>query len=90
MRDTSCNNEISSDVHFDSTLKYSRPIKLFYKDQKLYQIEEGRVKNKVESERKPPKAWGYHRKYLLFGPYVKKDVYYMITESQVKWNKAKK
>ena len=84
IRDTMCNKEIDISM-YDSAVKIFRPNKLFYKDQKLYKFEDGKILNRIEIDKRQPKAWGYHRKYLLFGPYVKKDIYYMITESQVKW-----
>jgi hypothetical protein len=91
MRNSSCNTEgVSVNDHYDSSMVVFRPNKLFYKDQKLYKFENGKIKNKVQfpSKHKPAKCWGYHRKYFLFGPYVKKDVHYMVHESKVKWKKC--
>jgi hypothetical protein len=90
MRDTCCNKEIDAKIHYDSTVTLSRPVKLFYENEKLYMFNEGKVEKKMVMESKPPKSWGYHRKYLIFGQYINNDVYYMITESKVKWLLKKK
>jgi hypothetical protein len=87
MRDTCCNKEIDADFHYDSTLAYIRPEKLFYNNERLYTFEEGKINNTAILNTKPPRSWGYHRRFILFGPYIKHDIYYMITETQVKWKK---
>ena len=92
LRNTTCNKEIDT-THFDSTVVLGRPKKLFFRDDKLYNIEEGKIidTRKSELDFKPDKSLKYRRKYLLFGHYVKTfhDTYYMITESKVKWKIAK-
>jgi hypothetical protein len=86
MRDTMCNEEmIDAKIHYDSTLE--RPNKLFYYNDKLYLIRDDEIVRKVVTKTKPPKSWGFHKKYFLFGPYINNDAYYMITESKVKWKK---
>ena len=93
LRDTTCNKEIDT-TNFDSRVILGRPKKLFFRDDKLYNIEEGKViyKRKSELDFKPNKSFKYRRKYLLYGHYVKTfhDSYYMIIESKVKWKMAKK
>ena len=91
MRDTCCNKEIDGHFHYDSLMAYTRPIKLFYKKEKLYQFDENRkIKSKFVTNIKPPKHTKFHRRYLIFGEFIIDDAYYMITESKVKWRKNKK
>ena len=89
MRDTCCNKDIDADFHYDSSVNLTRPSKLFYKNEKLYDIENGKVRSKVVLDSRPQKFSRYNRKYLFFGKFVNDDAYYMITESKVKWKKKK-
>jgi hypothetical protein len=94
LRDTDCNREIDAITHYDTSVLIMRRQKLLFKNDKLYEFEDGKVikKRRTQLSFKPPKAWGYRRKYLLFGPFVKtyKDTYYMITETKVKWRSTRK
>ena len=94
LRDTICNTEIDAATHFDSSLFHWRPEKLLFKDDKLYKFENGepRIRDKMELRYKPDKKLGYHRKYLFFGPWVKRlnDTYYMVVASKAKWNLSDK
>ena len=90
LRDTICNTEnIDPSTHLDTNLFHMRPVKLFFKDDKLYKFEDGKVRmrDKIEIHFKPDKKLGFHRKYLFFGPWVKQlhDTYYMVVESKTKW-----
>ncbi len=85
MRDTCCNKD--NEAVYDSSINLPRPDKLFYKNEKLYEFKDGKVKSKVVVDSRPSKFTEYHRKYLLFGKFVIEDAYYMITESKVKWGK---
>lgn len=89
--DTTCNSEhVNADIHLDTSLFHLRPDKLFFKDDKLYKFEDGKVRmrDKMELYYQPDKKLGYRRKYLLFGHWVKKlnDTYYMVVLSKAKWN----
>ena len=95
LRDTFCNKEVNVATHFDSSLFISRPNKLFYKNNKLYNIDNGQVVDrteKFEPDWDIPKSLRkyYHRKYWLFGPLVSNTqrTYYMIVASKAKWTKA--
>ncbi len=97
LRDTSCNKEIDATIHFDSRLLVFRPEKLFYEDDKLYEIEKGRVLKRTERFQpnlKVPKSSKkyYRRKYFLFGPLISKTkrIHYMVAASKAKWRKYKK
>jgi hypothetical protein len=90
MRDTCCNKEIDPVINYDSFSNGFRQDKLFYENDRLYEIRNGKVKRKVEVDSRPSKVTEYHRKYLLFGKFVIEDAYYMITEPKVKWKKIKK
>jgi hypothetical protein len=70
----------------------NRPKLLFLKDDKLYEIKNGKVvyrTEKFQPDWEIPKSSRkyYRRKYFLFGPLVSKSkkTYYMIAESKVKW-----
>jgi hypothetical protein len=89
MRDTCCNKDIDADYHYESSINLPRPDKLFYKNEKLYEFEDGKVRNEVVMDSRPPTFNRYHRKYLFFGKFVNDDAYYMITESKVKWKTKK-
>jgi hypothetical protein len=96
LRDTSCNTEhVDADTHLDTSLFRLRPTKLFYRNDKLYKIENGQTVDrteKFEPDWKIPKSSRkyYHRKYWLFGPLVSntKRTYYMVVASKAKWTKA--
>ncbi len=90
MRDTCCNKELDVAFHYNSSISLPRPSKLFYRNEKLYMIENGKVINKLTMNSRPQKSWGFHRKYIIFGEFVKNDAYYMIPESKVKWRKNRK
>ena len=92
MRDTCCNKDIDidNDFQYDSLVIQMRPSKLYYKNEKLYDIVNGEVRQKVVLDSKPPKTKGIHRKYLIIGQFVNTDAYYMINESNAKWNKKNK
>ena len=95
LRDTFCNKQIDATTHFDSSLFVLRPTKLFYKDNKLYKIEKGKIvyrTEKYQPDWKVPKNSRkyFHHKYLLFGPLVRNthQTYYMVVSSKAKWTKA--
>jgi len=95
LRDTVCNNEVDAATHFDSSLFVLRPTKLFYKDNKLYKMENGKIvykTEKFEPDWKIPKSSRkyYYRKYWIFGHLVSKThrTYYMVVASKAKWKKA--
>ncbi len=80
---------------YDSSLFALRPNKLFYKDNKLYKIDNGLVvyrTEKFEPDWKVPKSSRkyYDRKYWLFEPVVSNThrTYYMVVASKAKWTKA--
>lgn len=65
------------------TAKGFRPDTLFVKGDKLYLVRNSKIINKPDPTPltfKPPHAWGYRRKYYLFGSYIpkKRSIYYMI------------
>lgn len=96
LRDTNCNSEhVDADTHLDTSLFHMRPTKLFYKNDRLYKIENGKIVDrteKFEPDWKIPRSSRkyYHRKYWLFGPLVSntKRTYYMVVASKAKWRKA--
>ena len=90
MRDTCCNKDIDADYHYDSLVTQMRPSKLYYKNEKLYEIVDGTVRQKIVLDSKPPKTKGIHRKYLIFGQFMNTDAYYMSNESNARWNKKNK
>lgn len=85
MRDTCCNKDVDADYHYESSINLPRPDKLFYRNDKVYEFEDGQVRSEVVMDSRPSKSNRYHRKYLLFGKFVNSDAYYMITELKVKW-----
>ena len=95
LRDTTYNTEnVDPDTHLDTNLFHMRPNKLLFRDDKLYKFEDGKVRmrDKMELHYKPDKELGYHRKYLFFGPWVKRlnDTYFMVVTSKAKWNLSDK
>ncbi len=95
LRDTTCNKLVDAETHFDSTLLSLRLTKLYYKDDRLYEIENGQIlsrtrKEEIDWEVSKGTRKFYHRKYWLFGPLVtdSRKAYYMVIASKAKWKKA--
>ncbi|MEJ7693027.1 hypothetical protein [Daejeonella sp.] len=94
LRDLTCNNEISPSYPGDTGVVNLRPNKLYFNNGKLYTIEKIEQPKPLTSGTLiwgPPYAWGFRKKYYLFGPSVKKhkDRYYMISEAEVRWKTSR-
>ena len=95
LRDTTCNKIVDAETHFDSSLFPLRRTKLFYKDDKLYELDNGQIVTRTKKEAIDWKVVKgtrklYHRKYWLFGPLMtnNRKTYYMVVDSKAKWKKA--
>lgn len=94
INDTLCNSERIMPLVARDTVS-RRPEKLYYKDDRLYELDKkNKIIDKTSSDQltfKPPEAWGYRRKFYLFGPYFKKSqpTYYMVIDSKAKWLQKK-